>query len=154
MQFTLAVLPPNCSRCDLSMTKIQNFLGGHAPRPPDPPTRARLARHNSRQRNSSSTSCFRATPLQKNWGQPWKSKGVVSLPLDGACAVQVYSALSAICPKKLSNPPFKNPAYGPAYGCSSILGCATRRIYCVHPYVYVQANMYIGTELTLARPPN
>ena len=24
-----------------------------------------------------------------------------------------YRALSAICPKKLSNPPFNNPAYGP-----------------------------------------
>ena len=34
MQFTLAVLPPNCSRCDLSMTKIQNFSGGACPQTP------------------------------------------------------------------------------------------------------------------------
>ena len=31
MQFILAVLPPNCSRCDISMTKIQKFSGGACP---------------------------------------------------------------------------------------------------------------------------
>ena len=59
--------------------------------PPDPPTRASFARHNSRQRITlylSSTPCFTGTPLQKSW-RPWKAKGVVSLPLDGACVVQV-----------------------------------------------------------------
>ena len=34
MQFTRAVLPPNCSRCDLSMTKIQIFSGGTCPQTP------------------------------------------------------------------------------------------------------------------------
>ena len=84
MQFTLAVLPPNCSRCDLSMPKIQNFSGGACPQ-----TSLLVWRANSRQRitsNSSSTPCFTTTPLQKSWRRPWfKAKGVVSLPLYGAC---------------------------------------------------------------------
>ncbi len=93
------------------------FLGGT---PPGPSTRARFARHNSRQRitsNSSSTPCFTATPLQNSWHRPWKAKGVVSLPLDGACVVQVIQRIIRNLPKKLSNPPFKSPAYGLAYSC-------------------------------------
>ena len=98
MQFTLAVLPPNCSRCDLSMTKIKTFSEGHAPRSPN---RARFTHHKSHKRitsYSSCTPCITVTPPQKSWRRPWfKAKGVVLLPLDGACVVRGYSALSAIC---------------------------------------------------------
>ena len=114
MQFTLAVLPPKCSRCDLSMPKIQQFSGGGGGggggggMPTDPPTRARFALHNSCQRitsNSSSTPCLTATPLQKSWRRPWKAKGVVSLPLDGACVVQVTAHYQQFA-KEVIEPPF------------------------------------------------
>ena len=105
MQFTLAVLPPNCTRYNLSTPKIQKgFWGGM---PPDPPTRGRFARHNSRQRiisNSSFTPCFTAAPLQKSWRRPWKAKGVVSLPLDGACVVQVTAHYQQFAKEVIETP--------------------------------------------------
>jgi len=76
--------------------------------PPDPPTRARFARHNSRQRITSYlhfTPCFTATPPQKTWRPPWMAKGVVSLPLDGACVFQVTAHYQQF-DKEVIEPPF------------------------------------------------
>ena len=98
MQFTLAVLPPNCSRCDLSMTKIQNFSGGACPQTP-------LLGRASR--------AITLDPLhfKRAGAGPGRRKAWFRCHL----TVHVYFRLQRIIsnlPKKFSNPPF-NPAYGP-----------------------------------------
>ena len=111
MQFTLTVLPPNCSRCDLSMTKIQKFSGGACPQTP-------LLGRASRATTLASVSLH--TRVLHPASRPPHLKGAGAGP--GAwfrchLTVHVQFRLQRIIsnlPRKLSNPPFKNPAYGPA----------------------------------------